>query len=106
MDDKTFFSENPLRQARVRKPGRELAKDKQRAVRYLDEFELQYRSLGAHDPKMRRVIVWRMPSDNPNWNPEQPQLIPIPIIEAFEGEFADTDECLLPIIHQIMTEHQ
>lgn len=104
MNDRNFFSQNPLRQARIRKPGKQPFKDKQRAVRMLDEFEREYRSLGQHDPKQRRVIVYRLPSDNPNWDPEHPQLIPIPILEAFEGEFKDTDECLLPVVHHLMAE--
>lgn len=105
MDDKQFFNENPTRQTRIRKPGRERYINKQRAVQYAAEFELQFRSLGKHDPKRRVVLVWRLPHDNPNFDPENPQLIPIPYVLLEGEEHADTDEALLPLIHLIMTEN-
>lgn len=104
MNDVEFFSNNPLRNARLRLPGKAPFKDKQRAVRYLDEFELEYRSLGRHDPKQRRVIVWRLPSDHSAFDPEHPQLLPIPYVLMEGEELTDTDEVLLPVLHQIMSE--
>lgn len=103
MNDKDFFNANPTRQARVRRPSRVPYKTKQRAVRYGDEFEPQFQSMGSHDRKCRAIIVYRLPHDNPNYDPEKPQLIPIPILEAFVGELQDTDEFLLPLIHELMT---
>ena len=104
-DDKIFFNANPQRQARVRRPARQRYINKQRAVAFADEFELQFRSLGKHDPKQRRVLVWRLPHDHPAYEPENPQLIPIPYVLQEGEEHADTDKVLLPLIHQIMTEN-
>lgn len=102
MIDEEFFTAHPERQARVRAPAKELGKDKQRAVRYLDEADLQFRSLGPHKPTQRRIIVYRVPPDNPMFDPAKQQLLPIPIL-AFEGEvIPDTDEVLLPMIAEIM----
>lgn len=102
MNDEQFFLDHPDRQARIRVPRKELAKDKQRAVRYLDEAELQFRSLGPHKHEQRRIVVYRVPKDNPMFDPEKQQLLTIPIL-AFEGEvIPDTDEVLLPMIDEIM----
>lgn len=100
--DEQFFIDHPDRQAHIRNPGHEFTKDKQRAVRYLHEAELQFRSLGQHKPEQRRLIIYRVPADNPMFNPEKQQLLTIPIL-AFEGEMIpDTDEVLLPMIAEIM----
>lgn len=102
MIDSEFFNSNPLRQARIRLPGKEPFKDKQRAVRYLDEFEIQFRALGAHDPKQRRVLVWRLPSDNEFYDPEKPQLIPVPFLAKPGEVIENTDEVLLPLLAELM----
>jgi len=102
LTDSEWFNANPQRQARIRLPGKELFRDKQRAVRYLDEFEIQYRALGVHDAKQRRVLVWRLPSDNEFYDPEKPQLIPIPFLAKLGEEIEDTDEVLLPLLAELM----
>ena len=102
MDDKEFFNKFPMRQTRIRKPGRQRYLNKQRAVQFADEFELQFRNLGDHDPKRRWVIVYRLPPDNPNYDPEHPQLLPIPFLAFADESIADEDYVLLPLIHQIM----
>lgn len=100
--DEQFFLNHPERQAHIRVPRKEPAIIKQRAVRYLDESELQFRSLGAHKPEQRRIVVYRVPPTNPLFDPAKQQLLTIPIL-AFEGEvIPDTDEVLLPLIAQIM----
>jgi hypothetical protein len=100
--DEQFFSGHPERQAHIRVPRKELAKDRQRAVRYLDEAELQFRSLGPHEASQRRIVVYRVPADNPMAEEGKQQLLTIPIL-AFEGEvIPDTDEVLLPLIDEIM----
>ena len=55
MTDEQFFAMFPDRQARIRVPGKQPFKDQQRAVRYLDECELEFRSLGGHDPRRLRA---------------------------------------------------
>ena len=104
LTDHQFFNEHPSRQVRIRLPGRQLYKNEQRAVRYLDECELQFRSLGGHDPKRRRIIVWRLPRDHPAYDPEKPQLLVIPFLAFADESIEDTDEVLMPILHDIMVE--
>ena len=100
--DTRFFAEHPDRQARIRKPNLEPYRDQQRAVRYLDELELQFRSLGAHDIKRRRIIAWRVPKDNPVYDPANPQILKIPMLMFADETIEDEDRVLLPIVHEIM----
>lgn len=101
-DDEKFFTDNPTRHACIRNPRKELAIDKQRAVRYLDEQELAFRSLGKHKSEQRRIVVYRVPEGNPLFDPNAQQLLCIPIL-AFEDEvIPDTDEVLLKLIAEIM----
>lgn len=102
MDDKQFFNTFPMRQARIRRPERRIYRNKQRAVQYADELETQFRSLGEHDRKRRWIIVWRLPPDNPYYDPDRPQLLPIPFLAFADETIADEDHILLPIIHEIM----
>jgi hypothetical protein len=105
MTDADWFAANPTRQARIRVPRKEPAINKQRAVRYLDESELQFRSLGSHKLAQRRIVVYRVPADNPMFDKDRQQLLTIPFLLTFEGEaIPDTDEALLPLIAEIMRE--
>jgi hypothetical protein len=73
---------------------------------YIPEQELAFHSLGRHDPKLRRIVVYRVPPDNPLFDPEKQQLLNIPFL-ALEGEvIPDTDEVLLPLIDSIMKAQQ
>lgn len=102
MTDEEFFTTFPLRQARIRKPDLVQYKDQQRSVRYLDECELEFRSLGGHDRNRRRVIVWRVPPGNPYYDPRRPQLVKIPMLAFADETIEDRDDVILPIIEQIM----
>lgn len=104
--DVSWFFQHPERQAHIRPPGKELFKDKQRAVRYLDESELQFRSLPSHDPKLRRIILYRVPPENPMYDAAKPQILKIPFVLLREDELADEDAPLLAVIHELMTEGQ
>lgn len=97
--DQQFFAQHPDRRTRIRLPGREMFKDKQRAVRYLSENELQFRSLGAHDENRRRIIVYRTPAHHPT-HPNH--LLRIPFLAFADEEIADRDDVLLPIVDQLM----
>jgi hypothetical protein len=97
--DAQFFQKHRDRRARIRLPGVELGKDRQRAVRYLSESELQFRSLGPHDPKRRRIIVYRTPADHPT-HPDH--LMKIPFLLNSDETVEDRDDVLLPIVDQIM----
>ena len=102
--DVSWFFEHPERQTRIREPDLELHKDKQRAVRYLDENELAFRSLGDHDPKLRRIILYRVPPENPLYDSEKPQILKIPFVLLPEEVIEDSDGALLAIIHALMVQ--
>ena len=97
--DVQFFTAHPDRRARIRIPGRELHKDAARAVRYLSECELQFRSLGPHDEKRRRIVVYRMSPDHPT-HPDH--IMKIPFVLFADETVEDRDDVLLPLVHQVM----
>lgn len=97
--DEQFFTEHPDRKARIRLPGKEMFKDKQRSVRYLDESELQFRSMGPHDEKRRRIIVYKTPAAHPT---HANHLLKIPFLQFADEEIRDDDRTLLEIVHSIM----
>ncbi len=99
MFDAQFFIQHPDRQARIRLPAKELFKDQQRSVRYLDESELQFRSLGPHDPKRRRIIAFRTPADHPT-NPNA--ILKVPMLAFGDETIEDRDDVVLPILAEIM----
>jgi hypothetical protein len=99
--DAQFFQQHPDRQARIRMPAKEPFRDQQRAVRYLDESELQFRSLGPHDPKRRRIIAFRTPADHPT-NPNT--ILKVPFLAFADESISDDDATLLPILAEIMVE--
>ena len=99
--DTQFFAQHPDRQARIRLPSKELHRDQQRAVRYLDEFELQFRSLGPHDIRRRRIIAFRTPADHPT-HPNA--ILQVPFLLFGDETIEDRDDVLLPILAEIMIE--
>jgi len=102
--DTMWFMRTPDRQAHIREVRKEPFKDKQRAVRYLDEAELQFRSLPTHDAKLRRMILWRVPPDNPMFDPANPQILKIPFVLLPGETIEDTDERLVALIHELMVQ--
>lgn len=102
MTDEQFFAAHPDRLARIRPPGRQLYKDQQRGVRYLAECELEFRSLGPHDSSRRRIILWRVPRENPWYDPDKPAILKIPFLAFSSETIEDRDDILLPIIAGIM----
>lgn len=100
--DVRFFTDHPDRQARIRLPVKEFALNKQRAMGVVDEEELSFRRLGPHDFKRRRIIVYRVPKDNPMYDPAKPQLLKIPILLFADETIEDRDDILLPEIARIM----
>lgn len=97
--DAQFFQQHRDRQARIRLPGRELHKDQQRAVRYLDECELEFRHLGPHDPRRRRVIAFRTSADHPT---HPSTILKVPFLAFADETIEDRDDVLLPILAEIM----
>lgn len=104
MTDEQFFAVFPDRQYRIRKPDLVMAKDKQRAVRYLDECELQFRSLGPHDRNRRRIIIWRVPEGNPHYDPHKRKLLAVPLLLFSDESIEDNDSTIGPILDGIMRE--
>lgn len=102
MTDEQFFTAFPDRRCRIRPPGRSLEIDKQRAVRYLDECEMEFRSLGPHRQYRRRIIVWRVPEGNPWYDPVNRKLLKVPFLLFADETVEDNDETLMPILHGIM----
>ena len=100
--DIQFFQQHPTRKAHIRKPRLEPMRDTQRAVRILDECELEFRSLGGHDRDRRRILLCRT-DHRGNWLPEH-KILKIPFLAFSDETIEDTDETLLPIIFTIMAE--
>lgn len=104
MTDEDFFSIFPDRQARIRAPGRERVIDNQRAVRIVDECWHEFRSLGPHDRKRRRILLWCVPPGSPWFDPRKPPILKIPFLAFADETIEDNDATLLPILHEIMTQ--
>jgi hypothetical protein len=100
--DEQFFATYSDRQARIRLPGKELVKDRQRGVRYEDECRGEFWSLGPHDKDRRRLLIWRVPKDNPHYDPMKPKLLKIPFLAFADETIENRDDILLPILHSIM----
>ncbi len=99
LDDEQFFRQHPDRRARIRKPEFIAHRDSQRAVRYLDEAELQFRQLGPHSKERRRMLVYRTPANHPT---HSNHILPIPFLLNADETVEDRDDVLLPIIREIM----
>ena len=100
--DSQFFTQHPDRQAHIRVPRQELTIDRQRATRYRTECEGEFWSLGEHDKDRRRILLWRVPKDNPHYDPGNPPILKIPFLLFGDETVEDTDAVLLPILHEIM----
>lgn len=97
--DAQFFIQHPDRTVRIRLPGRAPYKDQQRGVRYLSESEIEFRHLGPHDTRRRRIIAYRTPSDHPT-HPNH--IMKIPFLLFADETISDDDATLLPIVEGIM----
>ncbi len=103
-EDVRFFFQHPDRQAHIREPekAQEVVIDKQRAALYVDEMEREFCSLGDHKKDRRRILLYRVPSDNPHYDPQRPQIMKIPFLLFSDETVEDRDDILLPILHEIM----
>jgi hypothetical protein len=98
--DEQFFVSFPDRRARIRTPeGPRPVRDDQRAVRYLSECELEFRSLGPHDRNRRRIIAWRTEASHPT---HPLTIIKVPFLAFADETIEDRDDVLLPILDGIM----
>lgn len=97
ISDVDFFTANPTRQARLRKPVLQPVKDNQRAVRYQDEFAREFWQLGSHKRDRRRVVVLKTEHQG------KQTLLPIPFLLNDGEVLEDTDDVLLPLVAEIMS---
>lgn len=89
--DALFFIQHPDRYAHIRNP-------------VTAECRGEWWKIGSHDPSRRRILLWRVPRDNPAYNEQRRPLLKIPFLAFSDETIEDTDEVLLPIIHSIMTD--
>ena len=85
--DREFFGEHRDRRAHIRKV-------------YQGECEMEFRTLGPHEYDRRRVLLCRA-DHRGNLLPEG-KIMKIPFLAFADETIEDTDEVLLPIIHEIM----
>lgn len=98
--DAQFFAQHPSRKAHIRMPKKVLARDAQRAMRYVDESEGEFWSLGEHVRERRRILLTRVDFHG---NPlPGNRIMKIPFLAFADETIEDTDEVLLPLIKQIM----
>jgi hypothetical protein len=76
--------------------------DAARAAHIVGEMEREFRTLGPHRKDRRRIILWRVPSDNPFYDPRKPSILKIPFLAFADETIEDRDDILLPILHEIM----
>lgn len=95
--DEGFFVDHPDRHARIRRA-------------YRGECEGEFWSLGGHSRERRRIILWRVPEQNPHFvelkkrNGDKVPVLKIPFLAFADESIEDTDAILLPIVSQIMSE--
>ena len=86
--DVGFFFDHPDRQARIRSP-------------FGDEMKGEFWSLGEHQKDRRRVLLWRVPQDNPYYRNDR-SFLKIPFLLFADETVEDNDAILLPILHEMM----
>lgn len=95
--DEGFFVDHPNRHARIRRA-------------YQGECEGEFWSLGEHKRERRRVILWRVPEENPHFNELKQKnggkvpVLKIPFLAFGDETVEDSDAILLPIVHTLMIE--
>lgn len=102
--DAQFFVDHPDRQAHIRLPTSKPRINRQRGVDIVEECAGEFFSLGEHRKDRRRILLWRLPKNNPYYDPEKQQILKIPFLAFADESIEDRDDILLPIIHKIMEE--
>jgi hypothetical protein len=86
--DVGFFFDHPDRQAHIRSP-------------FGDEMKGEFWQIGPHDKNRRRVLLWRVPQDNPYYRQDR-SFLKVPMLAFSDETIEDRDDILLPILHEIM----
>ncbi len=94
--DAGFFADHPDRHAYLRRA-------------YDEECKGEFWALGEHDPKRRRIILWRVPEGNPHYEKLSKEqggtpLLKIPFLAFADETIENDDKTLLPIVQNIMME--
>jgi hypothetical protein len=101
--DTQWFKDHPGRQAHIRLPIKTLEVDrKSRQSRFVEESQGEFWSLGEHNKDRRRILLWKVPKDNPYYDRNKPQILKIPFLAFADETIEDRDDILLPILHEIM----
>lgn len=101
--DAQFFADHPDRRTHIRVPRPTLYHDpKTHAMRYADECEAEFRSLGDHRKDRRRIILTRV--DVMGVRLRDNRVLKIPMLLFADETVEDRDDILIPIIDQIMRE--
>lgn len=88
-DDAIWFKQRTLRNARIRPPAS-------------GEFGQAWLMLGDHQVSRRRVLVWRVPANNPGRQLIQDGLMRIPMLQRADETIEDSDDVLLPMLDHMM----
>ena len=88
-DDPAWFKQQPRRQTRVRAPSK-------------GEFNSAWQALGMHNHDRRRVLVWRVPKDNPGRKLVPDGLMRIPFLAEADETIENDDRVLLPFLAYLM----
>jgi len=89
--DRNFFKDHPDRNAHIRLP-------------FEHECAGEFWALGDHNRARRRILLWRVPRDNPFYHPVKQPLLKLPMLAFSDETIEDRDDILLPIIATIMRE--
>jgi hypothetical protein len=90
-DDVRWFKQLKLRQTRIRVP-------------VPGEFSASWPATGDHDATRRRVLVWRVPKNNPGRKLIPDGLMRIPLLLRADESVENDDKVLLPILDWLMRE--
>ncbi len=91
--DVCWFFDRPDRQSHIRPP-------------FGNEMQGEFWSLGSHDANRRRVLLWKVPLENPFYDPKKPQILKVPMLAFADEEISDRDDILLPILHEMMSQQK
>lgn len=87
--DQAFFADHPTRRTRIR----DAIGDEQAAA---------FQSLGDHDAKRRRIVIWKLPPSMRQHG--TPELLKIPFLAFGDETIENEDSILMPLIHQLMAD--
>lgn len=101
--DAQFFVDHPDRRTHIREPQPTLHHDaRSHKVRYADECEMEFRSLGDHKKDRRRILLARV--DHRGFFLDGNRIMKIPVLLFADETVEDRDDILLPFLDGIMRE--